>query len=271
MLSSLAFAEEDVLYRQLPRWEVGAFSGYFYLPDYPGSEESQSRFLILPYVIYRGEIIRADRGGGIRGRFFNSEIFEFDVSLGAGFRTHSADNTARSGMPDLDWMGEIGPRLVMHLHKGPMIKIDMSLPLRYVFTTDFHSLDSRGYVLQPELKFRHRALFDNKTFFSFGGGPMWGNESLNDYFYEVPIAYANSKREAFDAQAGYIGIQSYLSVARILQKDVTAFLGLNKNFYKNSENSKSPLMRDTETESYFLGLSWGFYKHGVGAQDSGGD
>ncbi|MCB0351151.1 MAG: MipA/OmpV family protein [Bdellovibrionales bacterium] len=256
-----------MLYRKLPKWEAGLFSGYFYLPDYPGAEESQSRFLILPYVIYRGEIIRSDRGGGLRGRFFNSDVLDFDVSVGAGFKTHSADNQAREGMPDLDWMGEIGPRALIHLHKGSMIKIDLSLPIRYVFTTNFKSIDSQGYLFQPELKFRHRALFDDKLFFSFGGGPVWGSESLNDYFYEVSPAFAKADRPAYDASSGYMGLQTYIAVVRRMTQDVNIFLGLSKNYYKNAENIESPLFRSIETESYFLGLSWGLYTSGVGSVD----
>jgi MipA family protein len=274
ILPKFVFAQEDVIYPQLPKWEAGLTSGLFYLPDYPGAGESQGRFLILPYVIYRGDFIRADREGGLRARFINSERLDFDVSFGASFPTDSKDNEARAGMPDLDWMGGIGPRLRYILHKGHMVRIDFSLPIRFTFSTDFKGIDSHGSEIHPEIQFRHRALFDSKTFFSAAVGPMWVSESLADYIYQVEPSYVTADRAAYDAKAGYLGLNARVSVVRRLNSDWTTFIGFSKNFYSDSEYRGSPLMKDIETESYFFGLAWKLYtseeKAGAGDGDSGG-
>lgn len=252
---------------RLSKWEIGAALGYFYLPDYPGAAESQERFLVLPYGIYRGDIIRSDEDG-LRGRFLNHEKIELDLSFGAGFPTSSADNKARADMSNLEWMGEIGPRLLVRLYKKfrgarrPLIELDLALPIRYVFTTDFRDYDSRGYVFNPDLRFRHRALFDTKTTFSFGGGPLWATESLHDYFYEVSERDATADRPIYDAGGGYMGLRTSISAERNFSKDVTVFIGIARDFYADAKNRGSPLLNDIETERYFLGLAWALYASG---------
>lgn len=254
--------DEDALYPLLPKWEAGVAAGAFYLPDYPGADESRSRFLPLPYVIYRGEIIKADRQGGIRGLFFKNNRMDFDLSFGAGFPARSGENKAREGMPDLDWMGELGPRLSFHLHKGPVVRLDLALPVRYVFTTDLQHWNSRGYIFNPELKFRHRALFDSRTLFSANLGAMWGTEDLADYFYEVSPQYVRSDRPAYDARSGFMGYRTSLSAVRIFSREVVGFLGVSKSFYSDAKNRSSPLLRDVETESYFMGVAWMLHASG---------
>lgn len=91
-----------------PLFELGVMAGGGYLADYPAADESQFRGLALPYFVYRGEILRSDEKGLLRSRLIHSENFEFDISLDGSFPADSNDN--RRGLPDLDWLGEIGPR-----------------------------------------------------------------------------------------------------------------------------------------------------------------
>jgi len=60
-----------------PLWELGF--GFFALtsPDYRGSDESRDYLLPLPYIIYRGDILRVDRSG-IYGRLFESDRVNLD-------------------------------------------------------------------------------------------------------------------------------------------------------------------------------------------------
>ena len=84
----------------LPLWEAGAGFGVLSFPDYRGSDQSRTRPIPVPYLIYRGEIFKADRDG-VRGKLFDSERLELNVSAGASFPVSSSDNEARRGMADL--------------------------------------------------------------------------------------------------------------------------------------------------------------------------
>ncbi len=102
---------------RVPLWEIGLFNGVAQLPHYRGSDEYKLWALPLPYLIYRGEILRTNKDG-VRGVFFKSSQFELSLS-GSGNPPVDDDNEARDGMPDLDAIGEIGPALKWFL-TGPM-------------------------------------------------------------------------------------------------------------------------------------------------------
>ena len=102
------FAEE------LPRLELGIGVTSIHLPDYRGSSEQRNYLLPLPFVIYRGENIRADRDG-IRGLLFKHPRMALNVSIGGYVPVDSADNPQREGMSDLDPTFEVGPSLNFHL------------------------------------------------------------------------------------------------------------------------------------------------------------
>src|SRR5215510_8004444 len=46
-----------------PLWEAGLGVGVLRLPDYRGSDQSRTWVLPVPYIAYRGDILKADREG----------------------------------------------------------------------------------------------------------------------------------------------------------------------------------------------------------------
>ena len=93
-----------------PLLEAGVFGGGGWIPDYPAAGQNHLRGLALPYVLYRGEVLRSD-DRGVRGRFYRKDDLEFSLSFGGALGARSRDNRAREGMPNLDYLGEVGPAL----------------------------------------------------------------------------------------------------------------------------------------------------------------
>jgi outer membrane scaffolding protein for murein synthesis (MipA/OmpV family) len=85
---------------QLPLWEAGVGLGAVSSPAYPASSDRSTRALALPFVVYRGEIIRSDQGG-IGARVLHGDTFELDVGFAASLPARSDDIEARRGMPNL--------------------------------------------------------------------------------------------------------------------------------------------------------------------------
>src|SRR5688572_20313454 len=56
-------------------WEVGLVAGGAYLPDYPAAGQNHSKWIAAPYLIYRGNILRADREGA-RARLIRHKYFD---------------------------------------------------------------------------------------------------------------------------------------------------------------------------------------------------
>jgi MipA family protein len=117
-----------------PLWEVGVAGVGGYVADYPGAEQSRFRGLPLPYFIYCGEVLRAGDGGLLRGRYDLSDRLEIDLSFDGSLNADSDDNTLRRGMPDLDFLAEIGPQLKWTAWRNDQRTFTLNLPVRAVLS-----------------------------------------------------------------------------------------------------------------------------------------
>jgi MipA family protein len=256
-----AQAEQDFYGERLPRYEAGLAIGGFRIPEYPGSNENRTIVLPLPFFVYRGDVVRADRGGGLRGRFFRSDRLEFDVSFGAAFPANSQDNEARRDMQDIDWIGEVGPRIRYFVIKTPLVRMDLNFAARHVFSTNFHSRwNNQGLVLNPEIQFRHRALFDDATTFVAALDFRTASKELMEYLFEVSERDVTPTRPRYEAEAGYFGTGLTLFAVKAFQnRRLNLFTGVSFANYDGARNLDSPLLRDRSTTSLFFGLSYTFF------------
>lgn len=252
-VASTSFAEEK------PLWELGF--GVFTLtsPDYRGSDESRSYLLPLPYVIYRGDILQADRSG-ISGRLFKSDRVNFDFSADASVPVDSSKNVARQGMPDLDFVFEVGPALEVCLWRNCIgdRKLQFRLPVRAVFSTDFGTIESRGGSAHPNLNFDIKNIGPGGGWdFGVAAGPLYATERYHDYYYEVPPLYATGTRPAYDARGGYSGSRLTLALSKRFQRVwVGAFARYDS--LAGAKFEDSPLVRENHAFMAGLSVAWVF-------------
>jgi outer membrane scaffolding protein for murein synthesis (MipA/OmpV family) len=183
-------------------------------PDYRGSDERNTLVLPIPYLIYRGEVLRADRQG-LRGLLFESERVELDVSVNGSIPVKSADNAARRGMPDLDPTVEIGPSLNLTLlgSERERTQLQLRLPVRGVFATDLSHVNTQGVVFEPKLNFDLRLRQGGQGWRAgVGAGPIFVSDQYAQYFYSVAPAYATPQRPAYSPAGGYAGTQATFSL-----------------------------------------------------------
>jgi outer membrane scaffolding protein for murein synthesis (MipA/OmpV family) len=244
------------VHAKLPLYELGLAGGLAHISDYPGSNQGRTRQIVIPTFRYRGEVFRADKKG-TRARFFKTEKTDVDLSFGASFPANSKDNDAREGMSDLHWIGEIGPRLNIELYKDSKNTIELELPIRFAFSTDFNFTQHRGYRFYPQIDFRRKVSEDFK--FSFSIKMNWATEGLTDYFYEVSKEDITPDRERFNSKEGYIGsdLSHFISYS---SDDIFYILGIKYSNYEGSSNSNSPLFKSKEDTSVFFAINYFFYK-----------
>lgn len=244
-----------------PLFEAGVALGGADLPDYPAAGQSHLKGLVLPFVAYRGKILRSDEKGLLRSRLVKTDRFEFDLSLDGAFSSDSDKSTARRGMPDLDWMGEIGPRVQWTVARAAhSAKIDLELPVRAVFSTDFSRLDARGYVFEPEIAYQHENFLQQDLEVKVSAGATFASEDLMDYFYEVEPRFVAAGRPAFDAKAGYLGAQTQLSLVKSLGDRLNVLMAFRAEFHGGAENADSPLFKDEATFGLGAALVWSLYQ-----------
>ena len=238
----------------LPLWEAGVFGGAASTPAYPGADSRTSRALVIPYLIYRGEVFRSDRGS-IGARVFRTTDLELDVGFSGSLPANTKDTAARQGMSDLGTLIEFGPRIKWTLARpSPGNQLRLELPVRAVL--EFNSgVNGQGIAFEPELVFDTRNIAGGWGL-SASGSLVWGDRKLNNYFYGVTPPFASTSRPAFDAQSGLIATRLSLSTSKDITPDVRVFGFVRYESYSGSANLASPLHLASNGSSVGVGLAW---------------
>jgi len=197
---------------QLPLWEFGAGIGATTLPHYRGSDQSRTWVLPIPYLDYRGEVFKADDR---RYRSLLGDRVELEFSLSGSPPTK--DNDARRGMPDLDATLEIGPSLNITLYRSDnrMESLEVRLPVRTVFSSDFSHVKQTGWVFQPNLSLDFKNVLGNRGWnLGLQGSLVYSDRRNNQYFYAVDPIFARADRPAFSPGGGYGGMNLLAAVSK---------------------------------------------------------
>ena len=197
----------------LPRWEAGFGAGLVQLPHYRGSDQAHRWAVPVPYFIYRGNFLRADRGGA-RAVLFDGDRVDFDLSLGASPPVNSSENRARSGMADLAPTLEIGPKLNVRLGEGRVDgrpwRLVLRLPVRAAVALD-NGVRDAGFTFEPVLNLDVKTAWGNLGML---GGPLWGSQRWHQFNYGVGALDATATRLAYNAPAGFAGWQATVGASR---------------------------------------------------------
>ena len=182
------------------------------LPHYRGSDQSRTWVLPLPYLVYRGESLKVD-DRRLRRVFSDKVALEFSLSGSPPAK----DNDARRGMPDLDATLELGPSLNIALFRSEnrTEKLELRLPVRTVFSSDFSHVRQAGWVFQPNLSLDFKNVLGNRGWnLGLQGSLIYTDRRYNRYFYSVDPMFANADRPAFDASGGFGGTNLLAAVSK---------------------------------------------------------
>lgn len=263
LISERSVAQINIpdLGRPLPLIEggVGVFHAQF--PHYPSASTSFSLTLPYPTFIYRGEVLRADENGGIRSRFFNTENFELNLSIGGSLPVSSDKIQVRAGMPDLKTMLEFGPGFIWHLipkRKSYRFRLSLNIPIRIAYSIDFKHTDDRGLVFNPFL-FGFGKLFGRTNIFYFASY-RWADAEFQKTFFEVEPKYATPERPTYFAKSGTVLTSLGVGFSRLLARKYQVFAGVSYDNFTLNSNRNSPLYQRNNSTSLVVGLTWWFYK-----------
>ena len=247
---------------QAPQWEIGAGGAFIDFPHYRGSDERQTYVLPMPYLIYRGEILKVDRHR-VRGMLYQGETAELDVSVNGSVPV--TNNAARKGMPDLDPTLEIGPALNIRLHEteSKQAQLELRLPLRYIIGSDFTYLRGVGWMLQPQLNLDVQNVLD-QTGWNLGMavGPLFADRRYSEYFYGVDAIYARTDRPAYSASGGYAGSQFVAALTKRFPKFwVSGFVKWDT--LQGAAFESSPLVKSKQFATTGFAITWIFAESSI--------
>jgi MipA family protein len=236
-----------------PLWEAGLAAFANQAPAYPGSAQRTRNAIALPYLIYRGRLLRAEQGTvGVRAA--RTETAELDIGFAGSFGSAASSNDARRGLPDIGTLVEFGPRLRWRL--GPAFggNLAATVPLRGVFDLS-NRFEYRGLALEPALSWGTRA-----AGFNLGAsvGLLIADERLADTFYGVAPAFATPTRPAYTARAGLVATRVGLNASRRVHPDWVVFGYARVDSVRGAANRTSPLVDKPTGSSFGVGVSWTF-------------
>jgi len=254
-------SEDNPFLVDKPRWEFGVGGAALSLEAYPASAETTNRIFALPYFIYRGETIRM-QDGNLTAVAVENRRYRLDLSLGAALNVDSEDVPLRAGLPDLDFLFEIGPKIEVSLWDKVSLlerrrhRVVWEAALRASFSTDFSSVSSRGYVLSTQLDYELDGFLTSDTKLIVGGGPIWVTEELGDYVYGVDEQFATANRSAFQGRSGYLATNLVVGLRHRFTENLQVFAALGIGLHDGAANRDSPLFEENFTTGLALGVAW---------------
>jgi len=237
-----------------PLWELGLGVAGLRLPDYRGSDQYRGYLVPLPYIVYRGTWLKADRDGA-RALLVDTPRTKVDVSMAVSTPTRSQDNTARAGMPNLPAVGEIGPNLNYTIAGSAenRWRLDVRLPLRAAATLQ-RSPEFIGTTFSPHLNLDLGGVAGGWNV-GMLTGPLFADRKYHEHFYGVDAAYATPERTAYRAHGGYAGWQALAATTRRFGNTwVGGFMRYDS--LRGAAFEDSPLVRRNSVLTFGFGVSW---------------
>lgn len=238
-------------------WNMGVGLGLFDYHLYPGARKRNSLLLPVPYFTFRSPRFEIDRG--IKSFLYHSETIVLDISADFGLPVDSEETDARKGMPDLDFMLQLGPSLEFLLGDSDAGYFDarFEIPLRVATVIDVHTVETIGYLVEPRFSFNHRRYAKRGVSQKLTLGLKFATQDFHAYYYDVAPEFANTERAAFSSDAGFGG--SFLKY-RISYKtdDFVIWSFIRYQSLRGAVFEDSPLVVKKDYSFIGIGFSWIF-------------
>lgn len=248
-------AAHDAVDRQT-MWELGLGGTAVHIPHYIGADDARDYALPFPYFVYHGKRWNVDRNF-IYGKLLERGNLKVDLSLSGTPPVDSNDNDARTGMPDLDATGEIGPSIQYTLQHDDDTIWRLDLAIRKVISSDFSSVDDAGHTFSPQLYFSQRWQNDDRSRWQWEStlGPVYADDRYHDFFYEVKPEFATSERPAYSPDGGFGGWRMATGLTR---RHGNFWLGAFVRYYDLSDAVflDSPLVKREHSLLVGFAVAW---------------
>jgi outer membrane protein len=236
---------------KLPLWEAGIGVGGLTLPAYKGSSTTRVYVAPLPYFVYRGEILRANRDG-VGLKVLGAQNWKLDLSLSGELPVESS-GTKREGMKDLPLVGEVGAVLKYDFFNSPSLQWQLRVPLRYATGIHLNGLQSVGWISDPGLWVTGDvSLLGARWDWGASASVNFQNEKFNSFYYGVGATDATPTRSRYFAGGGYSGADLRVgAIHRFGRFVASGFVGMSN--ISGATFANSPLVQ--QTTNFYTGVA----------------
>jgi hypothetical protein len=234
-----------------------------YSPAYPGSSQSDSNVVALPFPIYRGSFLRLGEeiDKPVRGRLLRDDRFSVNIDMDFSFGTDSADIPVRNGMPDLDPVVELGPELEWRMTRDPGAKGNWYAALQLRGAAVFADLTPKwqGWRISPEVRYvRHFGQSGQRLKLRLT--PAFASRRYMGYYYSVDPEFVTTGRAAFAANGGYLGTTVGASWHQPVTRDLELRVGARLNAWGAAKNDESPLFEERSGVSIYVAFLYSVWR-----------
>jgi len=257
-LATIASADPARENEELPLWEFGLFNVVGSLPAYRGSDENVTYAVPLPYFVYRGKVIKAERDN-VKGLLVDWGDLVGDLSA---FVHVNENDDAREGMPELaPLLFEVGPALTYYLSgKNEPERVLLEMPVRAAVSLgadeesnlEYQGLHARlgiSYVNYRPFGFRHWELV-------LSLGLDVADTDFNEYFYEIGEEYVRPDRPLYDAKGGYSGFSASATLLTRLDKNLAVRSYVRWDNISGAVFNDCPLVQAENNFMMFIAVAW---------------
>ncbi|WP_416306491.1 MipA/OmpV family protein [Neptunicella sp. SCSIO 80796] len=255
--STLCQASEDYFL------EVGAGLVAGQIPEYPGSAQARGFVLPFPYIDYRDDKLTIDRQA-IKGELFDSGQFRISLSASGTIPVDNDEGKARDGMPELGWVGELGPSLIYDLNRNWQVKWQV----RKATSWRSGKLVNVGWRSELGIGWQQ----DISSVVGFGKMALQSELSLNfadhryhQFYYGVEQQYVTADRHYWQARSGVSYTRLSLGLTWRYQQ---LWLGLYAKYdsFEGAANRQSSLLAVSHQSGFGLAVAWIFLTHDGGKE-----
>ena len=237
--------------------ELGIGVGSVRYPDYPGAIETRSLTLPFPYVVLHNPHLNVENNR-VRGIVLASSDWSLDVDFSGQPYVESDRTRERLGMPDLNWLGQVGPalRYLAWEDEGETTELDAVIPLRVAVGAQGLTLTRRGWVFAPRLELDHDMQEGSDHLdWDVDLTAVFDDRGYNQYYYSVAPQFATATRPTYAAPGGYAGYRAELGFS-LHRGDLVYGAFVNYTNLKGAAFLDSPLVGRSDGVSFGVSLSW---------------
>ncbi|WP_340679957.1 MipA/OmpV family protein [Paraglaciecola sp.] len=241
--------------------EIGMGAAAGQLPEYLGSPDTYEFLLPLPYIYYRDESLTINRNT-LSDELYQLGPLSLSLSASGSIPVKSREDSLRSGMPDLGWVGELGPSLDYQI----MPELTLALQLRKAIGVEDWSFKDVGWHASTTLIW-HKILFVHNNLGELSISSRlsldYADRNYHQYYYGVALEHQTLNRPLYEAKAGFSHSGMALGLSWRYQQ---LWLGVYAKYFDLSRaaNFSSPLLVNKQQASFGLAFSWIFWTNNKG-------
>jgi MipA family protein len=241
------------------QWALGAGVVGIVGPSYVGSSEQSAHVLPLPYLMYEGRALRADRQGLHFGQLGPLRL---TISGSGSLPVDSDEVVQRLGMRDLPGTVELGPQLGIVLLSRSGYLVSLRAAGRGTVAASAGSLSGVGWVATYGL---HIEISDIDGWeLRFDAGPRYVSDGYAEFYYQVAPGEMQGVRAPYQARGGFAGWRYSAALTRRFD-EMWASLFVRYDHIADAAFVESPLVQTHDALLVGAGLAWLFVQRRAGA------